>query len=166
MALITVLDDYQGVALPAPTGPRCRPRTPSRSSRTTSRTAPRSCAGSPTATSSSRCASARRSGGRARPAAGPAAAGHDRDGERLDRPRRGGAPRVTVCGTGGSGNAMPELTIGMMIALTRNFAQEDAAVRAGGWQHTIGPGLPGRPWGSSGWAVSASRSRPWPTPWG
>ena len=50
---------------------------------------------------------------------------------------------VTVCGTGSSGNAMPELTIGMMIALTRNFAQEDAAVRAGGWQHTIGPGLAG-----------------------
>jgi phosphoglycerate dehydrogenase-like enzyme len=38
---------------------------------------------------------------------------------------------------------MPELTIGMMIALTRNFAQEDAAIRAGGWQHTIGPGLAG-----------------------
>lgn len=50
---------------------------------------------------------------------------------------------ITVCGTGGAGNAMPELTIGMMIALTRNFAQEDAAVRAGGWQHTIGPGLSG-----------------------
>lgn len=50
---------------------------------------------------------------------------------------------ITVCGTGGSGNAMPELTIGMMIALTRNFAQEDAAIRAGGWQHTIGPGLSG-----------------------
>ncbi len=50
---------------------------------------------------------------------------------------------VTVCGTGGTGNAMPELTIGMIIALTRNFAQEDAAVRAGGWQHTIGPGLAG-----------------------
>jgi phosphoglycerate dehydrogenase-like enzyme len=50
---------------------------------------------------------------------------------------------VTVCGTGGAGNAMPELTIGMIIALTRNFAQEDAAVRAGGWQHTIGPGLSG-----------------------
>src|SRR5262245_1674479 len=30
---------------------------------------------------------------------------------------------ITVCGTGGSGNAMPELTIGMMIALTRNFAR-------------------------------------------
>jgi phosphoglycerate dehydrogenase-like enzyme len=50
---------------------------------------------------------------------------------------------IIVCGTSGSGNAMPELTIGMMIALTRNFAQEDAAVRAGGWQHTIGPGLSG-----------------------
>lgn len=53
------------------------------------------------------------------------------------------AAGVTVCGTGGAGNAMPELTIGMIIALTRNFAQEDAAVRAGGWQHTIGPGLQG-----------------------
>ena len=50
---------------------------------------------------------------------------------------------IVVCGANGSGNAMPELTIGMMIALTRNFAQEDAAVRAGGWQHTIGPGLSG-----------------------
>lgn len=53
------------------------------------------------------------------------------------------AAGITVCGTGGAGNAMPELTIGMIIALTRNFAQEDAAVRAGGWQHTIGPGLSG-----------------------
>src|SRR4029077_12364547 len=50
---------------------------------------------------------------------------------------------IVVCGAGGSGNSMPELTIGMMIALTRNFAQEDAAVRAGGRQHTIGPGLSG-----------------------
>jgi phosphoglycerate dehydrogenase-like enzyme len=60
------------------------------------------------------------------------------------------AAGVTVCGTQGSGNAMPELTIGMMIALTRNFAQEDAAVRAGGWQHTIGPGLSGRTLGIVG----------------
>jgi phosphoglycerate dehydrogenase-like enzyme len=50
---------------------------------------------------------------------------------------------IVVAGTGASGNSMPELTIGMMIALTRNFAQEDAAVRAGRWQHTIGPGLAG-----------------------
>jgi phosphoglycerate dehydrogenase-like enzyme len=57
---------------------------------------------------------------------------------------------VTVCGTSGSGNAMPELTIGLMIALMRNFAQEDAAVRAGGWQHTIGPGLSGHTLGVVG----------------
>lgn len=57
---------------------------------------------------------------------------------------------VVVCGTVGTGNAMPEITIGMMIALMRNFAQEDAAVRAGGWQHTIGPGLAGRTLGVVG----------------
>ena len=50
---------------------------------------------------------------------------------------------VTVCGTSGTTSAVPELTMGMIIALTRNFAQEDAAVRAGGWQHTIGLGLAG-----------------------
>lgn len=50
---------------------------------------------------------------------------------------------VTVCGTTGSSSAVPELTMGMIIALTRRFAEEDAAVRAGGWQHTIGPGLAG-----------------------
>jgi phosphoglycerate dehydrogenase-like enzyme len=57
---------------------------------------------------------------------------------------------ITVSGTNGSGNAMPELTIGLMIALMRNFAQEDAAVRAGGWQHTIGPGLSGHTLGVVG----------------
>jgi phosphoglycerate dehydrogenase-like enzyme len=50
---------------------------------------------------------------------------------------------IAVCGTRGAGNAMPELTLGMMIALTRNFAAEDHRVREGGWQHTIGPGLAG-----------------------
>jgi phosphoglycerate dehydrogenase-like enzyme len=50
---------------------------------------------------------------------------------------------VTVCGTSGTTNAVPELTIGMIIALMRNVAAEDAAVRAGGWQHTIGSGLTG-----------------------
>jgi phosphoglycerate dehydrogenase-like enzyme len=57
---------------------------------------------------------------------------------------------VTVCGTRGAGNAMPELVMGMIIALTRNFAQEDAAMRTGGWQHTIGPGLYGRTLGILG----------------
>lgn len=60
------------------------------------------------------------------------------------------AQGVLVCGTTGTGTAMPELTIGLMIALMRNFAQEDAAVRSGGWQHTIGPGLYGHTLGIIG----------------
>jgi phosphoglycerate dehydrogenase-like enzyme len=58
----------------------------------------------------------------------------------LDAARRRG---VVVSGTTGSSTAVPELTLGLIIALTRNFAIEDARVRAGGWQHTIGPGLAG-----------------------
>lgn len=57
---------------------------------------------------------------------------------------------ITVCGTGSAGNSVAELTIGMMIALTRHLAEEDAAIRAGGWQHTIGPGLSGRTLGVLG----------------
>jgi phosphoglycerate dehydrogenase-like enzyme len=57
---------------------------------------------------------------------------------------------ITVCGTTGTGNAVPEITIGMIIALTRNFAAEDAAMRAGRWQHTIGPGLIGKTLGIVG----------------
>jgi len=57
---------------------------------------------------------------------------------------------VTVCGTAGGGRAVPELTLGMMIALTRHIAEEDAAVRAGRWQHTIGPQLGGRTLGVLG----------------
>ncbi|MBB3674344.1 D-2-hydroxyacid dehydrogenase family protein [Modestobacter versicolor] len=57
---------------------------------------------------------------------------------------------ITVCGTGAAGNAMPELVIGMLIALSRHFVEEDRAVRAGGWQHTIGPGLSGRTLGLVG----------------
>ncbi len=57
---------------------------------------------------------------------------------------------IVVSGTRSAGNAMPELTIGLMIALMRSFAAEDAAVRAGGWQHTIGPGLHGRTLGVVG----------------
>jgi len=50
---------------------------------------------------------------------------------------------ITVCGTRAAGNAMPEITIGMLIAVARHFVAEDANVRAGGWQHTIGRGLSG-----------------------
>lgn len=58
----------------------------------------------------------------------------------LDAARRNG---ITVCGTAATGNPVPELTIGMIIALSRNFVAEDTAIRNGGWQHTIGPGLAG-----------------------
>jgi len=57
---------------------------------------------------------------------------------------------VTVCGTGNTGNAVPEITLGMIIALARNFVAEDAAVRAGAWQHTVGTGLAGRTLGVVG----------------
>lgn len=57
---------------------------------------------------------------------------------------------VVVCGTGGAGNAMPELTIGMILAITRHLAEEDAAVRRGEWQHTVGTGLAGRTLGVVG----------------
>jgi phosphoglycerate dehydrogenase-like enzyme len=57
---------------------------------------------------------------------------------------------ITVSGTGSAGNGVAELTIGMMIALTRHLAEEDASIRAGGWQHTIGPGLAGRTLGVLG----------------
>ena len=57
---------------------------------------------------------------------------------------------VTVCGTNGLPTPTAELTWGLILALTRRIAAEDAAVRAGGWQHTIGPELAGRPLGVIG----------------
>jgi phosphoglycerate dehydrogenase-like enzyme len=50
---------------------------------------------------------------------------------------------VTVCGTGGSGPAAPELAWGLIMAVARNIPQEDAFVRAGGWQATVGRELAG-----------------------
>jgi phosphoglycerate dehydrogenase-like enzyme len=57
---------------------------------------------------------------------------------------------ITVSGTSGGGSAVPEMTMGMIIALTRHFVEEDARMRVGGWQHTIGPGLAGRTLGIVG----------------
>jgi phosphoglycerate dehydrogenase-like enzyme len=57
---------------------------------------------------------------------------------------------VAVCGTGSAGSPVPELVMGAMIALTRGFVAEDSAVRNGGWQHTIGPGLRGHTLGILG----------------
>jgi phosphoglycerate dehydrogenase-like enzyme len=50
---------------------------------------------------------------------------------------------ITVCGTGSLGPPTAELAWALILALTRHVPAEDAAMRAGGWQHTIGPELAG-----------------------
>ncbi|MGY1915811.1 D-2-hydroxyacid dehydrogenase family protein [Blastococcus sp. SYSU DS0973] len=50
---------------------------------------------------------------------------------------------ITVCGTGASGTATVELTWALILATVRHVPQEDAAMRAGGWQTTIGGDLAG-----------------------
>lgn len=60
------------------------------------------------------------------------------------------AAGVTVCGTGGSPGATPELTWALIMSLVRHVPAEDRAVREGGWQHTVGFGLRGRTLGIVG----------------
>ena len=50
---------------------------------------------------------------------------------------------VTVCGTGMSTPATPELTWALILALVRHIPAEDAALRAGRWQTTVGTELSG-----------------------
>jgi phosphoglycerate dehydrogenase-like enzyme len=50
---------------------------------------------------------------------------------------------VVVSGTGGRPRHTVELTWGLILALLRSIPAEDARVRAGGWQHTIGTELDG-----------------------
>jgi phosphoglycerate dehydrogenase-like enzyme len=50
---------------------------------------------------------------------------------------------VTVCGTGSQATATAELTWALILATVRHIPQEDAGVRAGGWQQTIGGDLAG-----------------------
>jgi phosphoglycerate dehydrogenase-like enzyme len=57
---------------------------------------------------------------------------------------------VTVCGTEGSWQATTELAFGLMLALARRIPQEDAAIRAGGWQTTVGVALDGKTLGIVG----------------
>jgi phosphoglycerate dehydrogenase-like enzyme len=64
---------------------------------------------------------------------------------------------VTVCGTRGRAEAPAELTWALVLAVTRRLCAEDAAVRAGGWQHTIGPELSGRTLGVLGLGRLGSR---------
>jgi phosphoglycerate dehydrogenase-like enzyme len=58
----------------------------------------------------------------------------------LDAAARNG---VVVCGTGGRGRHTVELTWALILALLRSIPQEDARIRSGGWQHTIGTELDG-----------------------
>jgi phosphoglycerate dehydrogenase-like enzyme len=50
---------------------------------------------------------------------------------------------ITVCGTGAHPSGTAELTWGLIIAVARHLPQEDASVRAGGWQQSVGTDLAG-----------------------
>jgi phosphoglycerate dehydrogenase-like enzyme len=50
---------------------------------------------------------------------------------------------ITVSGTGILPNGTAELTWGLILAVARHIPQEDASVRAGGWQETVGTDLAG-----------------------
>jgi len=60
------------------------------------------------------------------------------------------AAGITVCGTGAPQGPAAELTWALLLALVRQIPAEDAAVRAGGWQHTVGTSLAGRTLGLMG----------------
>ena len=57
---------------------------------------------------------------------------------------------IVVSGTRSLATPTAELTWGLILALTRSICAEDRALRAGGWQHTIGPELAGRTLGIVG----------------
>jgi phosphoglycerate dehydrogenase-like enzyme len=50
---------------------------------------------------------------------------------------------ITVCGTGFHAPPTAEMTWALILAAARHVPQEDAGVRAGGWQHTVGVDLDG-----------------------
>lgn len=60
------------------------------------------------------------------------------------------AAGVMVCGTRGQTSDTGELTWGLILALARRIVEEDAAVRAGAWQQSVGVGLHGRTLGLVG----------------
>src|SRR5690348_15995158 len=64
---------------------------------------------------------------------------------------------VTVCGTGYFSSATAEMTWALILATARHIAQEDAAVRAGAWQQTIGTDLAGARLGVVGLGRLGSR---------
>jgi phosphoglycerate dehydrogenase-like enzyme len=54
-----------------------------------------------------------------------------------------GARGIVVCGTRGLPSPTAELTWGLILALLRHVPEEDARMRAGGWQATVGTELAG-----------------------
>ncbi|MGY1620525.1 D-2-hydroxyacid dehydrogenase family protein [Geodermatophilus sp. SYSU D00691] len=64
---------------------------------------------------------------------------------------------VTVCGTGAHPSGTAELTWALILAVARHVPQEDAAVRAGGWQQTVGLDLAGGSLGVIGLGRLGSR---------
>jgi phosphoglycerate dehydrogenase-like enzyme len=57
---------------------------------------------------------------------------------------------MTVCGTPGSPTAAPELTWALLLAIARSIPSEDASLRSGGWQNTVGFELAGKTLGVVG----------------
>ena len=57
---------------------------------------------------------------------------------------------VTVCGTQGSAHATAELTWGLILGLMRHIPFENQAMRTGGWQTTLGNDLNGKTLGMLG----------------
>jgi phosphoglycerate dehydrogenase-like enzyme len=51
---------------------------------------------------------------------------------------------IVVCGTDSLRHPTAELTWGLILALARSIAREDAGMRRGGWQKTVGIGLHGK----------------------
>jgi phosphoglycerate dehydrogenase-like enzyme len=60
------------------------------------------------------------------------------------------AAGITVCGTSGNITSTVELTWGLIFSVLRHIPREDAAVRSGEWQQTIGTGIAGRTLGLVG----------------
>ncbi len=50
---------------------------------------------------------------------------------------------ITVCGTGAHPTGTAELTWALILAVARHVPEEDAGLRAGGWQRTVGTDLAG-----------------------
>jgi phosphoglycerate dehydrogenase-like enzyme len=64
---------------------------------------------------------------------------------------------VVVAGTGGLTSSTVELTWALILAVARGVCAEDARIRAGGWQHTLGFELAGRTLGVVGLGRLGSR---------